>query len=109
MRAPSACSSISSQTQPQNVHVALLTTVRLISDQLRLRCALCSTSLLGAARTGRYHEGSTKLPAAEDSAESARHISAGVDHFPRRDICGGSRRGDPLVSLFGVLAFLVNA
>src|SRR5713101_6749076 len=76
MRSPSACSSMSSQTQPQKVHVASFTTVRLILLSLGL----------APARTGRNDERSTKLPAGEAPPDAARHVPPGLNHFPRRNV-----------------------
>src|SRR4249920_1485840 len=78
IRSPSACSSMSSQTQPQNVHVAFGTTLRLIASLASLG--------LAPARTGRHDEGSAKLPAAAAPADAARHVPSGLDQLPRRDI-----------------------
>src|SRR5260370_5323767 len=80
MRSPSACSSMSSQTQPQKVHAAFLTTVRLTVPP-------ASLDLL-PAQTGRHEKRSAQLPAKETPADAVRHVPAALDHFPWR---GGAR------------------
>src|SRR5262245_29960418 len=74
MRSSSACSSMSSHTQPQNVHVACFTMVRLMASLV--------LSVLLRARTGRQDEGSAQLSAAKAAADATRHVAAGFDLFP---------------------------
>src|SRR6185369_9012943 len=74
---PSACSSMSSHTHPQNVQVACFT-ISTLSPSHRINAL---TRLL-VARTGRHEERSTKLPSAEASAGTARLITRLFDHRP---------------------------
>src|ERR1700722_13246454 len=70
---PSACNSMSSQTQPQKVHVAYFTiSIAVLSPLARLL----------VARTGRHQERSSQLPAAEAPARPARLVPAFFDHGP---------------------------
>src|SRR5207253_4533885 len=87
MRSPSACSSMSSQTQPQNVHVAFFTTVRLIVP-------LDLVDLL-PARTGRHEKRSAQLPAQATAPDAARHVPPGLDLLPGRGSPRLGFRGNP--------------
>src|SRR5207247_5492131 len=73
IRSPSACSSMSSQTQPQNVQVASFTTLRLITSPLHSG---------SAPRTRRDDERSAKLPAPEAPPDAARHVPPGGAQLP---------------------------
>src|SRR5262249_50934915 len=88
MRSPSACSSISSHTQPQKVQVAFFTTVRLMEGP-----ELASFIF---ARTGRHDERSAQLSADAAPPDSPRHVSAGSNLLPRHwrlRISSGRDRG----------------
>src|SRR6516165_5832572 len=74
IRLPSACSSMSSHTQPQKVHVALFTTLTVMASRF--------LDGAGPARTGRYDEGSTKLPAGKAAADAARPVATRLDQLP---------------------------
>src|SRR4051794_6560238 len=69
---------MSSQTQPQNVHVACLTTVRLIST---LACFV-----FGSARTGRYDKRSAQHSSAVAAPNAARLVAPAGNHFPGRSV-----------------------
>src|SRR3989442_217637 len=97
IRSPSACSSMSSHTQPQKVHVAFLTTVRLILFFAWLG--------LGSARTGRHDERSAKLPSAEAPADAARLVPSGFDGLPGRDLIWSGLRKS---KIRGWLAFSIG-
>src|SRR5438552_297931 len=97
IRSPSACSSMSSHTQPQKVHVAFLTTVRLILFFAR--------PSLGSARTGRHDERSTKLPSAEAPANAARLVPSCVNGLPGRDLVWSGLRKS---KIRGWLAFAIG-
>src|SRR5262245_53048192 len=77
MRSPSACSSISSQTHPQNVQVAFFTTVNSISSPLAEDLT---------ARTGRQGESSAEGAAPVAAADAARHVATGLDLLPGRGL-----------------------
>src|SRR4029453_1817781 len=81
IRTPSVCNSMSSQKQPQNVHVASFTIVR-----VTLSLLLVGARPSNAARTGRHDELSNKLPAAIASSTGARAVAPGFDHLPRRGV-----------------------
>src|SRR5437870_10969509 len=103
MRSPSACSSISSQTQPQKVQVAFLTTVRLIlcfsgfvsiyrfafERIFRARNDKSIIPLITLfVRTGRNHERSAQFPAEATPPDAARLVTAEFDHFPGLSFTG---------------------
>src|SRR3989442_7876202 len=97
IRSPSACSSMSSHTQPQKVQVAFLTTVRLMLFFAWLG--------LGSARTGRHDERSAKLPSAEAPADAARLVPSGFDGLPGRDLVWSGLRKSKIQ---GWLAFSIG-
>src|SRR5438093_13455930 len=72
---PSACSSMSSQTQPQKVHVAFLTIVKLISGLVWF--------VFAGARTGRHQKRSAQHAPTQTAADAPRHIPADGDLLPR--------------------------
>src|SRR5262245_48307890 len=105
MRSASACSSMSSQTHPQNVQVAFLTTVNSIIH-LRYAASGESVVLVGeTVRTGRRNdEASPQRQPAATAADAAGHEPPGFELFPGRDFSGGwlVRSG-----FLGVLSFVV--
>src|SRR5579883_2811884 len=80
MRSWSACSSMSSQTQPQKVHVAFFTTFSCMP------VPWLTTDL--AARTGRQHERSTQFPPQTAAADAPRHVAPVGDLLPRQRLPG---------------------
>src|SRR4029450_4927553 len=93
IRTPSVCSSMSSQTKPQNVHVASFTTVKFIhhpawgpARSAQLSLFLVRARPFDTAQTGRHDERSTKLPTAIAPPDAAWHIAPRLDHLPRRGI-----------------------
>src|SRR5258708_4482467 len=92
---------MSSQTQPQNVHVAFLTMLRLILSLASLG--------LGSARTGRHNERSAKLPAAEASADAAWHVPSRFDQLPGWGIFSRGFRESPADRRFLEGSSLINS
>src|SRR5207248_4763223 len=86
IRSPSACSSMSSQTHPQKVHVAFFTTVSCIRS---IPGPAASGGLFVAVRTGRDDERSPELAAAEAPADAPRHEPPRLDLLPRRHVAAG--------------------
>src|SRR5262249_33553697 len=84
MRSSSACSSMSSHTQPQKVQVACFTMVRLMASLV--------LAVLLRARTGRQDESSAQFPAAVAAPDATRHVAAGFDLFPGSWFIGLRRR-----------------
>src|SRR3954465_4573586 len=88
IRSPSACSSMSSHTHPQNVQVAFFTTVREAMRWFRARVSF----LGGAGRTGRRDdEGSPQFAAAEAAADPAGHEPPRLDLLPRPHLAAVGR------------------
>src|SRR5262245_34582537 len=87
MRSPSACSSMSSQTQPQNVQVAFFTTVSSITLPPRLSPDL-------AVRTGRNDECSAERSPLVAPLDPARHVPPGGNLLPGRDLARSRLAGE---------------
>src|SRR5579884_2853572 len=121
MRSPSACSSMSSHTQPQNVQVAFFTTVSSIPHCLPSWCRRLACKTAGeppaprktlaaqlAVRTGRDGEGSAEGAALAAAADAARHVPPRVDLLPGANLVrlglGGELGGRRLIGLGGPVA-----
>src|ERR1700730_17350290 len=91
---------MSSQTQPQKVHVAFLTTVRSIP--------CLPLPILAGVRTGRHDEGSAQHPAAKAPPDAARHVPPGINQLPRLGVLclrfTGNRKNETPLKLTDISA-----